>query len=80
MDIPEYLLDSIEEGRTEVLALDSPEIIHEAKNIAFFNAMLDAALEDPLDDPDEQTMALNFFKKNIQDHVEKYQELVNEAL
>lgn len=66
-----------------VLALDDPAITELAKEIAFYSAMIDAALSDPDDDPEFQEFQeefLQIFKTRQTELVETYQSLVNEQL
>lgn len=80
MAIPQFVYNILEEQMTLVMNIDDPIIIEETKKIAFYAAMLDAALEDPMDDADDHAEMLEFLKKNITEHVETYQSLVNDKL
>ena len=80
MAVDEYTYKVLEEQRALVLALNDIPIIETAKDIAFYSAMLDAALDDPFDDEEDQEEILAYFKKNLQDLIETYQQLVNDKL
>lgn len=71
---------TIDDWHTKTLALDTPEIIQEAKEIAFYSTMIWAANDDPLDDPDDQELALSQFKEKLEEHTQKYADLVNDAV
>lgn len=80
MAVDEYTYKVLEEQRALVLALNDIPIVETAKDIAFYSAMLDAALDDPFDDEEEQEEILAYFKKNLQELIETYQQLVNDKL
>lgn len=75
-----YLTKIAEGERVKVLAIEDPKVDEAAKNIAYYAAMIDAAIDDPLDDTDEQEALLAYFKQNLEEHIEHYVPLVNNHL
>lgn len=80
MAIERFVMKTIEDGRTQVLAIDDPAVILEAKNIAFYSAMIDAGEDDPVEDEDAHLEIINYLRFELKSHVETYQELTNELL
>lgn len=80
MAVDSYTYKVLEEQRALVLALNDIPIVETAKDIAFYSAMLDAALDDPFDGEEEQEEILAYFKKNLKELIETYQQLVNDKL
>lgn len=80
MYVDTYVYEVLQEQHDLVMALDDAPIIEAAKEIAFYSAMIDAALDDPMDDAKEQDEMLSYLKKLHTEHVEQYQQLVNERL
>lgn len=80
MSPDKFLLKIIEGELKKVVALDDPRITHHALRIAFYSAMHDAALDDPMEDAEDQTSMLEYFTSKITEHVETYQKLVNDAM
>lgn len=76
----EVLIEIIDQQFDICMSFDDSEILEEAKAIAFYSAMIDAALDDPLDNAEEQSEMLDYLKKTMQDHIETYQQLVNAKL
>lgn len=69
-----------EEQRILCVALNTPEIIEAAKNIAYYSALLDALHYDPLANFEHNQQLAEFYQTEIIEYVEKYQKLVNEEL
>lgn len=78
MALADYLLNTINQYEAQVLAIDNEEVTQLAKKIAYYSAMIDAALDDPLDDDALQEETLAYLRKVHTEHVESYQILVNE--
>lgn len=80
MAIHQSVLDVFKQQEDLVMALDNPEITEVAKRLAFYDAMIDAAEHDPLDDPEDHNEILQLMKTTRQELVETYQQLVNDAM
>jgi hypothetical protein len=80
MPILPSVMRVLEEQQELVLNLDDDVITETAKKIAFYSAMLNAAIVDPADDPEEQEEFLAFFKTKLTELIELYQSLVNEKM
>lgn len=63
-----------------VIAMDDPAIIKVALSLAYYTAMLDAAVNDPLDDPIEHAELVVRYNQLIQNKTEEFQALVNDML
>jgi hypothetical protein len=61
-----------------VTSMDDSVIIKTALKLAYYMAMLDAALADPMDDPEDQNEALELYYKIAHAEIETFQKLVNE--
>lgn len=70
----------LQEQQDLVLAIDDETITELAKKIAFHMAMLDAALEDPFHDEEDQHEILDYLQKHLTEAVETYQSLINDKL
>lgn len=69
-----------EEYHDFVVAMDDPSIVKTALSLAYYCAMLDAALADPMDDPaDQEDCCARYFEK-INTMTHQFQELVNDKL
>jgi hypothetical protein len=75
-----YVLNVIADQLQQVLRIDDPRVIREAKNIAFYSAIIDAAEDDPIEDAEDHADYLEFFNEHLTAHVEEYQKLVNELM
>lgn len=75
MAIPEALLTVIKNYESSCLAIDDPEVILQAKFVAYYAAMLNAAEEDPL--VEFQDEMVEYLTAELKTHVEIYQQLVN---
>ena len=80
MALEPYLIKVVNDQRDLVLALEDPDITRHAKLIAYYSAMRDAAIDDPMDDPEDQKDILALLESRLQEHIETYQDLVNNAL
>lgn len=80
MALSDYVWETLEEQEKKVLDIPDRRVLHFASKLAFYYAMLDAAKDDPMDDPEEQAEILEYFEKVLKDTVETYQQLVNEQL
>lgn len=76
----EIYITTCEEQRELVNSLVTTEINEVALDIAFYYAMHDAAIDDPLDDEEEQTALIAYFLGRLKELVERYQSLVNDTL
>jgi hypothetical protein len=80
MALSQILIDTISENETLVLSLDNIEITEAAKKIAFYHAMVEAAKDDPIDDPEDQAETLAYLQMALNEITETYMILVNDAL
>jgi hypothetical protein len=80
MAITDFVWKTLEEQEKKVLDIPDRRVLHFASKLAFYYAMLDAAKDDPMDDPGDQAELLAHFEKVLKETVETYQELVNEQL
>lgn len=80
MAVAKLVWDVLENQQKQVLLLNNPRLILEAKNIAFYAAMIDAAEDDPMSDPEEQIELLTHFRSKMYQHVQVYQDLVNNLM
>ena len=80
MSVSQHVWNTLANELDKVLALDVPEITELAKKIAFYDAMIDAATDDPLDDPEHQDELMQFFTEVRSELLSTYQELVNEQM
>lgn len=80
MAITSYVMDVFKQQEATVVALDIPEITTLAKRIAFYDAMIDAAVCDPMDDEADQHQMLMYLKTHHYELVQQYQQLVNDQL
>lgn len=80
MALSEFVYKTIEEQLEICLALDDVALTETAKKIAYYNAMIDAAQDDPFDDAEEQEEILDYFKSVLKELTETYQGLVNDLL
>lgn len=78
--VPPHLHQIIQEQQDLVLAIEDPDVIKNAKLIAYYTAMLNAALNSPLDDPHDQESVELFLHAQIVVALEIYQSLINEHL
>lgn len=76
----DHLIAVVEEQESIVLALENPKIDEAAKHVAYYHAMLDACLSEPLDDPEDQNAMLAYIRDNLAEHTDVYQQLVNDML
>lgn len=76
MDITAYL-DIIQEQRQMVVDLDDLEVTLLAKQIAFYAAMINAANDDPLDEPENHTAVMHVMTRVFNGLVEEYQKKIN---
>ena len=63
-----------------VVAIDDPEIVKTALRIAYYSAMLDAALNDRMDHPEDQQEICAHIRGQIEEDTWKFQQLVNDKL
>ena len=63
-----------------VVQLDDPEVIKTALTLAYYCAMLDAALADPMPNAAEQEGFVEVFQDKITELTETFQSLVNELV
>lgn len=80
MAIHPIVLEELEKQYDLVVALETPQIIAAAKSIAFYCAMLDAQIDDPMDAPESNEEIRTFFLSKHDDYVAEYQNLVNAEL
>jgi hypothetical protein len=80
MALDPYVFQTLEEQKALVLALDDSAVTESAKSVAFYSAMLDAAPEDPLDDPKEMEEMLTYLKKCLAEELDTYMSLVNDLM
>ncbi len=80
MAVPQLVWNVVAEQLEKVMELDVPEINQLAKKIAYYDAMIDAAEDSPLDEAEDQAELMQFFKETRQVLIEGYQSLVNEHL
>lgn len=80
MPLPPNLENTIDQQLVLVLNIDSPEVIDSAKRLAYYVAMLDAALDDPQEDDAEQEEVVGYLKDKLDHWVSEYQNLVNQAM
>lgn len=73
-------IDIIEEYYDVCTQFDDIDILDQSKSIAFYNAMIDAAKDDPMDDAEDQAALLEYLRRCLKEHVETYQQLVNAKL
>ena len=65
---------------TRVCELNTPEITQTALKTAYYSAMLDACINDPMDDEKDQEEYLTMLKARLLEHTEAFQTLVNAKL
>ena len=63
-----------------VVALEDVAITEAAKKIAFYVAMLDAAIDDPFDNDEDQNEMIEYIQTHLTELTETYQSLVNDKL
>lgn len=80
MTLPQRVYATARQQEELVVALEDRRITDLAKRIAYYAAMIDAAEADPLDNPKEQQEILRHFRNVMNENVQTYQILVNEAL
>lgn len=80
MALSPLVYKTLEEQLELCMEIDDADITEAAKKIAFYTAMIDAALDDPFDDEEDQAEILKYLKKDLQQLTETYQELVNNYL
>lgn len=80
MPIAQFVYDVVKQQEELVMTYESPEILEHAKKIAFYSAMLDAAIDDPLDAPDDQEEILEYFNNLLTELIESYQKLIHAVL
>lgn len=80
MTLDPLVLKVLKEQLALVLALTSPEIREAAALVAFYTAMIDAALDDPMDDEEEQEAMLAFLRHEQDVALSTYMSLVNEQM
>ena len=66
--------------RDKVVDIDRPDIRDLAMNIAYWSAMRDAAVSEPMDETDDQAQALAFIDMWLVKDVETFQKLINEVV
>ena len=76
----EAYMNVIESYEAIVVEMDDPKIIKTALKLAYYMAMFDACMEDPLENQDEQQQVRSHFEKTILEATEQFQILVNEKL
>ena len=76
-DKTQSIIDGYE---ARVVAMDDPEIIKTALKLAYYSAMLDAAMTDPMDDPEDQQELLAQVLDRMQENTAKFQQLVDDKL
>lgn len=77
MALNEEIYQTLEEQRIIVLSFNDVPILEAAKQIAFYSAMIDAAIDDPMDIAEDQEEIIDYLGENLQEHVENYQRLIN---
>lgn len=80
MAINKFVYEVLETQRQKVLDIQSNEITILAKDIAFYSAMIDAAIDDPLTPEADQDEMLAFLKDELNKLVNVYQIKVNSWL
>jgi len=78
--ISEAMKDTVTKYEEIVLAMDDPTIIRTALKMAYYTAMLDAALFDPLDDSGDQQDLCDWFQNEINIATDAFQSFVNDKL
>jgi len=71
------LVTITEEYLEMVIARTDDELDDVARRIAYYYAMKQAALDDPLDDDSDHAAMVNYFDDNLTELTEKYMDLVN---
>jgi hypothetical protein len=75
------VLETINNFENKTLALsNSAPIVEFAMRVAYYQAMIDAALADPLDDADEHQAVLELLTARRDEYTETFQALVNDEL
>lgn len=80
MALSKHVWKELENQEKIVLDIKDPRVDLFAKKIAFYAAMIDAAKDDPMDDPDDQTEILESLELRLKHDIVTYQNLVNEYL
>jgi hypothetical protein len=80
MSVSKLVLNTIKTQHAHVVDLEHQDVTYWAKSVAFYYAMLIAADEDPLDDPEDQAEIIEFFKKVLNNSSEHYMESVNKYM
>jgi len=82
MALPEIIFRTVEFQLERVLEVGEtdPELSTITQKLAYYNAMIEASEEDPLDDPDNQTEILEFLRTKREYYVEAYRNLINKVL
>lgn len=80
MPLPPHLENVMNSQLALVLNIVDPEVTDAAKRLAYYVAMLDAALDDPMDDSAEQAEVIEFLKTKLDEWTSTYQDLVNKNM
>jgi hypothetical protein len=80
MAIAEFVLDMLDKQEALVLRIEDPQVTLLAKKIAFYSAMIDAAVSEPDEDDIDQREFLELFRQRHTELVETYQALVNDHM
>lgn len=74
------MTETVKQYEAIVVALEDPMIIKTAMRLAYYSAILDAALDDPLDSQDDHDHLVAWFRQEIHFATENFQRLVNDRL
>ena len=80
MALSQFTYQVFQDQLETVVALEDAAVTEAAKKIAFYVAMLDAAIDDPFDDEEEQREILEYIQTHLTELTETYQSLVNNHL
>ena len=80
MSIHPEVLKELKHQLILVLSLTSSEIQDAAGRVAYFSAMIDAAVDDPFEDEEEQAAILALLHNELNTALFNYMSLVNDAL
>lgn len=74
------LIAICEGERLKIRALEIPEIVDLAQDIAYYTAMIDAAEDDPIEDLQTHEAIMRYFKKQREASMDRYMSLINDNL